>query len=272
MCCIYSVNPPLLINGSTGRVTARFFGPRSYFRPKEARCNTPVILALGDSGHQINPRQVMRQVVLVPGLGFGGIELWVLKNRLRNAGFAARIFYYWAWNHSIEECAQKLKNYLNDSSSGDVDFVAHSLGGLIVARFCSSNCKDGPYRVVTLGTPHIGSEAATRFSKVPGGAWVLGRALRTALRQVPIDCRSNAKIGSVAGSLDTGTGWVLGIGKPNDSLVRVDEAHHPDAVDTITVKVSHATMLISKRVAAEVCNFLQRGTFCGSVQVERSGT
>ncbi len=29
------------------RVTARFFGAASHFRSKEARCNAPVILALG---------------------------------------------------------------------------------------------------------------------------------------------------------------------------------------------------------------------------------
>ena len=36
-----------LTNGSTGRVTAGSFGAAPHFHPKAARCNTPVILALG---------------------------------------------------------------------------------------------------------------------------------------------------------------------------------------------------------------------------------
>lgn len=200
-------------------------------------------------------------MVLVPGLGFGGIELWFLKNWLRRAGFSAQIFYYWPWSSSIEECVRKLKSYLNNKSLQDVDFVAHSLGGLIVVCFCSSRSKDKSYRIVTLGTPHRGSQTAARLSQLPGGSWLLGQALTTALTHVPIDCHSNIQIGSIAGRLDTGIGHILRIRKPNDSLVCVDEAHHPEAIDTLTVKASHATMLISKRVVLAASNFLRHGTF-----------
>jgi len=203
----------------------------------------------------------MRQVVLVPGLGLGGIELFVLKNRLCRLGFSAHIFYYWAWHHSIEENAESLASFVKDISPGGVDFVAHSLGGLIVERFSHLHPAQPPFRLVTLGTPHVGSEAANRFMSLPGGTWLLGRALRTALEQVPTNISAAIELGTVAGSLNTGMGWLLGIRKPNDSLICVDEAHHPDATDKITLKVSHAAMLVSRQVVLGVCSFLKHGAF-----------
>ena len=204
-----------------------------------------------------------RQVVLVPGLGLFGLELLVLTWRLSRAGYSVHIFYYWAWNRSLSECTSRLRKYLTSTALGSVDFVAHSLGGLVVAQLCASSAMTESCRVVTLGTPHLGSEAARRFSKIPGGGWLLGRALRSALASVPIAIRGTAELGTIAGSLDTGLGWLLRLRRSNDSLVYVEEAHHPDALDNVTLRVSHSTMLISKRVAQEVACFLEHGRFCG---------
>ena len=206
----------------------------------------------------------MRHVILVPGLGLGGIELLMLKSRLRKAGLDARIYYYWPWRRSIDEYARRLATYVKNSLLRHPDFVAHSLGGLVVARMCASDPERVGCRVVTLGSPHVGCEAASRFKKVPGGAWLLGRGLRTALEQAPIGFPSAVKVGTIAGNLDAGLGWLLGIRRPNDSVVCVDEAHHPRATETMTLKVSHTAMLISKRVANEVDHFLKHKRFSGS--------
>jgi len=204
---------------------------------------------------------MQHHVILVPGIGLYGVELLLLKKRLCQAGFAARIFYYWAWCRTLEECIDALQRYINARPGDVISFVAHSFGGLVVVGLCARGGLPHTCRIVTLGTPHHGSAAARRVGNLPAGPWLLGRALNTGLHETPVRLRGLAVAGTVAGSFDTGIGRLLGLREPNDSVVCVSEAHHPDAVDTLTIRVSHSAMLISKRVAKEISLFLKNGRF-----------
>lgn len=77
-----------LTNGSTGRVTARFPPAASHFRLREARCNTPVIQALGAQVQLETAIKIVTFFGGTVGAIFGGIAL-------RNLLFPIRIIPSW---------------------------------------------------------------------------------------------------------------------------------------------------------------------------------
>lgn len=114
-----------------------------------------------------------RPVVLVHGMGLRGLTLWPLALRLRRDGKTAHLFTYWPPGEPIETYARQLHDFAEGlrrkKGYEDFDVVAHSLGGL-VARRCMQ-MYEGDHRIrrlVTLGTPHGGSEL-WRFSMFPSG-------------------------------------------------------------------------------------------------------
>ena len=78
-----------------------------------------------------------------------------LKLRLQAAGYDAE-FYPFDWRMSIAELGKQLARRL-DNERGNVDLVAHSMGGLVArsALAQGGNCR----RLVMLGTPNFGSFA-----------------------------------------------------------------------------------------------------------------
>ena len=126
-----------------------------------------------------------RPVVLLHGLGMRGLTVWPLALRLRWQGKTAHIFTYWPPGRTVEDYGRQFHAFLEElrreRGYEDFDVVAHSLGGL-VAR-CCMRMHEGDHRIrrlVTLGTPHGGSEL-WRFSMYAPGRQLRpgGEFLRT---------------------------------------------------------------------------------------------
>ena len=124
--------------------------------------------APGSRGQRPPAPPAGRPVVLLHGLGMRGLTVWPLALRLRWEGRTAHIFTYWPPGRTVEDFARQLHGFLEglrrERGCEDFDVVAHSLGGL-VAR-CCIRMYEGDHRIrrlVTLGTPHGGSEL-WRFS------------------------------------------------------------------------------------------------------------
>ena len=104
-----------------------------------------------------------RTVVFVHGLGANRSGFLPLQALLRLAGHRRQIAVSYRSRGSIEALALRLKRELDERvGGGRIDLVAHSMGGL-VARFYVQQL-GGERRVdrlVTLGTPHRGTHAAS---------------------------------------------------------------------------------------------------------------
>jgi pimeloyl-ACP methyl ester carboxylesterase len=195
-------------------------------------------------------------VVLVPGLGLGGLELALLARRLRRRGYDARIFWHSPWRGSIEERVGRLRRWLSTREADVVHFVGHSFGGLLVLRLLAEDAARPPGRIVLLSVPVNGSGAARRVARWPLVRCVLG-GYRSSEQSLP----EGRDIGGIAGTFNFLVGWLLGVGRPNDTLVSVDEALHADMRDTRALCVSHASTLLSRKVARCVDSFLKTGRF-----------
>lgn len=202
----------------------------------------------------------MANVVLVHGVGLRGAEILPLRCRLQKYGYQTRQFSYSAWGVSLDKNAAYLHKFLEGEKAETIHLVGHSLGGLLIYQLFRDYPQQHPGRVVTLGTPHQGSKIAYRLSRQSWGNFILGRSIMTGLF-APIPPPPNRDVGIIAGSLDIGTGWLLRVPAPNDSLIAVEETRCAGVYKHIILPVSHTGLLVAPRVAKQVSNFLKTGHF-----------
>ena len=201
-------------------------------------------------------------VVLIHGLWMPGIEMQLLGNRLREAGFSTCRFTYKSVRSSPLENTIELQKFINNIKAQELHFVCHSLGGLVVRHLFCQYPEQRPGRIVTLGTPHSASSSAKKLVKIFPGRMLLGKSINQGLLGPVPPWSSNNELGIIAGTLRLGLGMIVpGIAKPNDGSVTVQETMLDNATDHITLPVSHFGMLLSKRVAYQTIYFLQNGKF-----------
>lgn len=203
-------------------------------------------------------------VVLVHGLWLSGFSMALVGRRLRACGFVVHTFSYPTVESDFRENAAALQAFLaRFSSTQTVHLVGYSLGGLIVRALFHYYPEQRPGRIVNLGTPHAGSEAAKRLARFRFGQAMLGRSIGELLRQVPDKWEApQREIGIIAGNLPLGLGRVFpDLPRPNDGTVCVNETRWKGAQAHVVLHVSHLGMLVSKHTAQQVCAFLRSGRF-----------
>src|SRR5688572_31423279 len=98
-------------------------------------------------------------VVVVHGLWLNGLEFFLLRDRLRQAGFAPANFHYPSMHATLAEAADGLAARLR-AFAGTAHVVAHSLGGLVACEAFARHAGLPAGRVVLLGSPIRGSRTA----------------------------------------------------------------------------------------------------------------
>lgn len=205
-------------------------------------------------------------VVYVHGLWLRGYEATLLRRRLAAALDAeVHSFTYPSVSSSIADNARALHGYLATIRADTVHLVAHSLGGLVILHmFDAAAVSLSPGRIVLLGSPVRGSQAAQRLARLPLG---LGRAFMgfaAEVLAVPRERRwaGARELGVIAGDLPLGAGRLLGpMREPNDGTVLVRETDLPGAAGQVRLRVSHSGMPYSSTVARQAAAFLRRGMF-----------
>jgi pimeloyl-ACP methyl ester carboxylesterase len=189
--------------------------------------------------------------------------------RLRRPGYNIRFFSYRSTKATAEDCAGSLAELVREAPPGaPPHLVGHSLGGLLILRLLAMSHAPPIGRVVLLGTPMQGSEAARKALQLPGGAALLGVAAST-LCAGSHGFRGNYEVGMIAGSRAFGLGRIAGLmGKASDGTVALEETHSECLTAHVTLPVSHTGMLFSSLVAQEIRCFIEQGRFshkfCGT--------
>src|SRR5690606_29087673 len=119
----------------------------------------PWALPISPAGSSAPPRKrrgsraVAPPLILVPGLGFGGAEFFVLAPRLRRFGYRVVVFRHLAWRGSLADKARALGALVANVDGGAPHLVAHSMGGNIVLEMIRLRPDLATGRIVLLGTP-----------------------------------------------------------------------------------------------------------------------
>ena len=196
------------------------------------------------------------------GLWLNGLESFLLRDRLRAAGFAPESFRYHSMHVSLQDAAAALAARLGDL--GDtVHVVAHSLGGLVACEAMAAHSRLPSGRAVLLGSPVRGARAAREVAGRWYGSAMLGPlAVAELARERDCSWRTSREVGVIAGSRAVGLGrFFADLPEPNDGTVCVDETTLPGATAQLVLDVSHTGMLLSSAVAAATVQFLRSGSF-----------
>ena len=146
-----------------------------------------------------------------------------------------------------------------------INFVTHSMGGILVRQYLKKNTIKNLGRVVMLGPPNKGSHVVDNLSKMPGFELINGPAgmqLGTTKISIPNTLGSaNFELGVIAGTRSINPLFSLMLPNPNDGTVSVENTRLKGMNDHIELPVTHSFMMMNMNVISQVIYFLENGVF-----------
>jgi uncharacterized alpha/beta hydrolase family protein len=205
-------------------------------------------------------------IVLLHGLGRSNTSMWLLASRLEDAGYYVQRVGYSSLHQKPDEILQDISLQINQccqNHTQNVNFVGHSLGGLMVRAYLQNNKVEKLGRVVLLGTPNKGSKAADHFSN----SWLMdilgptAKALGTDDKSFPKSLKPPYyPVGIIAGELKSKLNDTVIPGK-DDGLVSVEATKIDGMTDFIIIETGHSMMRYDSEVADQTIEFIKNGVF-----------
>lgn len=217
---------------------------------------------------QTQPKiQVQDCVVLLHGLARSSGSLSSLERRLQRAGYYTVNQNYPSTEYAIETLAQDTidQALVKCPSDSQVNFVTHSMGGILVRQYLVDHTISNMGRVVMLGPPNKGSQVVDELKNVPGFKLINGPAgmqLGTGEWSVPNRLGpANFEVGIIAGTRSINLLLSTLLPNPDDGKVSVENTKLEGMSDHIALPVTHPLMMNNRQVAEQVISFLKQGSF-----------
>jgi len=205
-------------------------------------------------------------VVLMHGLGRSNSAMWLLATRLTYAGYHVVRVGYSSLDQTPEEILKEISKQIDEccrEHTQKVHFVGHSTGGLMVRAYLQSNKVTNLGRVVLMGTPNQGTEAADHFSD----SWLINllgptaKALGTDEQSFPKSLKlPYYPVGIIAGEYKSEFNEPVIPGK-DDGLVSVEATKIDGMTDFIIIETGHSMMRYDSEVAEQTIEFIKNGAF-----------
>ncbi|KRA46776.1 alpha/beta fold hydrolase [Pseudoxanthomonas sp. Root630] len=198
-------------------------------------------------------------VVLVHGIWNAKSWLTPLARRLRLEGFDVEVFGYPSILGGPEPAITALIQRLQGGPP--THLVGHSLGGLIGLE-ALRRAPDLPVqRMVCLGSPLLGSDAARSLGQRAWTAPILGRS-GTLLQAGCPPWQGAVPVGMVAGNVARGIGrLIVRFDSDSDGTVGLEETRLPGLAAHCVVPASHTGLVFSADAARQAAHFLRQGRF-----------
>ena len=191
------------------------------------------------------------------------------EDSLRGAGYQVYNRDYPSTQATVEALAaseiRQGLDWCQANARGQVHFVTHSMGGILVRAYLQDNQIEQLGRIVMLSPPNHGSEVVDRmqdwwlFEKLTGPA---GQQLGTGADGVTASLAPiPGEIGIIMGNrtVDPWLSWM--IPGRDDGKVSLDGARLAEMKDFIVMPASHAFIMRKKKVIQQIVTFLQQGKF-----------
>jgi glycerol-3-phosphate O-acyltransferase len=216
-----------------------------------------------------------KAVVLVHGLARTHRSMARLAQALEAAGYEVHNWDYPSRRFGVMELIDTLDEYVQaaSKSSGRLDFVTHSMGGLLARGVLGRRALPNVGRLVMLAPPNQGAEMASRAKKYAWARGFYGRALSDLSPEGEEGVAGRlgspaCPFGIVAGTRSfhplQPTSYYSSFFRPpgsHDGTVDVEETRLPGMTDFVTVNANHMFIMDDDEAIRQTLHFLEYGRF-----------
>ena len=210
-------------------------------------------------------------VILLHGLGRTSASLNRVAETLIDEGYLVANIHYPSRSNVIEELAapavEEGLSTCRDLGAQRINFLTHSMGGILVRYYLSQESIKELHRVVMLAPPNQGSEIVDVYRNVPGYTLLNGPAglqLGTDDDSILLQLGpADFELGIIAGNRTINFILSQFLKNPDDGKVSVMNTRLEGMCAFIEMPATHAMMMRNKTVIAEAIRFFATGRFEG---------
>ena len=209
------------------------------------------------------------EVILLHGLCRTSRSMVSMQRALTDAGYKVRNVDYPSRTASIQKLADDvIGNVVADcqqDGATKIDFVTHSLGGILVRSYLARHAIPSLGRVVMLAPPNQGSEVVDKLGWLFLFKWINGPAgneLGTDPNSTPNKLGpANFPVGIIAG--DRSINWINSrlIPGSDDGKVSVQRTKLAGMSDHLVIHATHPFVMKNREVIRQTIQFLRAGSF-----------
>ncbi|MFK7839161.1 MAG: alpha/beta hydrolase [Bdellovibrionales bacterium] len=216
------------------------------------------------------PEYKSENIVLLHGILRSKTDMMLLENSLTKNGYDCINILYPSREKKLEDIADfvdsEIKNNPLYCPQKPLNFVTHSMGGLVTRYYITTYKPQNLGKVVMLSPPNSGSEFADFLSENEILSPLFKNIFGPASEQLTTDYKHidndiTYPLGIIAGSASINplAPWILN--GEHDGIVPVERTKINGMSDHITMKSTHSLMMFNPKVIEQVVYFIKNEKF-----------